>query len=352
MLLAGHAGGIHRGQAGPTGSAQSVLFLPVLCRHPNPIRMHGLAQPASTGTSATPHFGRQSWMNTRHGELCLHEPALGGSRKPRAQWLTADSIQPLSCCFWPAFLVASVHRRLWKVVCCGVEVAFAICGSAPTPAHGCVCRSTQTDAVQDARGASNLAGAASRTGLTTSMIHASSSLAASSMLGAGRPHTPTLSSLNLPRTATSTAVGLVPGNGGIAAQLSRVGSRAHLGAANTTGGLFGATPPCLPGERGRRHCNHKHHRVSSHRNSDLPGAGATRSACAGCLSACDCLPSAPFLGGWAHGLTGQLCMVHKAEHFTRRRWACVRMCGPICRQQHRSLPSSTCWGSPWHTWAA
>jgi hypothetical protein len=67
------------------------------------------------------------------------------------------------------------------------------------------------------------------------MIHASGSLAVSSMMGAGRPHTPTLSTMNLPRTATSTTVGWMPGNGGIAAQLSRVGSRVHLAAANTTG---------------------------------------------------------------------------------------------------------------------
>lgn len=47
----------------------------------------------------------------------------------------------------------------------------------------------------------------------------------SSIMGAGRPHTPNLSSINLARTAT---VGLVHGNGGIATQLSRVASKAQL----------------------------------------------------------------------------------------------------------------------------
>jgi hypothetical protein len=105
------------------------------------------------------------------------------------------------------------------------------CGNFFPQVFWCARRSSQIDTSQDARGCSNLTGAASRTGPTASMIHASGSLAVSSMLGAGRPHTPTLSTMNLPRTATSTTVGVMPGNGGIAAQLSRVGSRVHLAAA-------------------------------------------------------------------------------------------------------------------------
>jgi hypothetical protein len=67
------------------------------------------------------------------------------------------------------------------------------------------------------------------------MINTNSSMAVGSTLVGGRPHTPTLSTMNLQRTATSATTGLMPGNGGIAAQLSRVASRVQVGAATTAG---------------------------------------------------------------------------------------------------------------------
>jgi hypothetical protein len=86
---------------------------------------------------------------------------------------------------------------------------------------------------QDSRGCANLTGATTRAAVTASM--ASASLGASGIV-AGRPHTPTMSTLNLPRAGTS-AVGAVfaPSSGGIAAQLSRVASKAQLGSGTGLG---------------------------------------------------------------------------------------------------------------------
>lgn len=99
------------------------------------------------------------------------------------------------------------------------------------------CRPTRSDAAPEGRGGSNLAATASRAGVTASMINGSSSMAASSMLG-GRPHTPTQSTMNLQRTATSATIGLMPGNGGIATQLSRVGSKMQLGGTTAGAGVL------------------------------------------------------------------------------------------------------------------
>lgn len=88
---------------------------------------------------------------------------------------------------------------------------------------------------QDSRGCSNLMGGTARAGMTASM--ASASLVASGMV-AGRPHTPTMSTLNLPRAGTSVVGGaFAPGNGGIAAQLSGVASKVQLGSGTGLGEL-------------------------------------------------------------------------------------------------------------------
>lgn len=97
-----------------------------------------------------------------------------------------------------------------------------------------VCRHSHCDASGDGR-FSQLASAPTRVGGAASMASANSTIAINSILG-GRPHTPTQSSANLPRTVTSAStVQLTGSGGGIAAQLSRVGSKMQLTAAGTTG---------------------------------------------------------------------------------------------------------------------
>lgn len=205
---------------------------------------------------------------------------------------------------------SSCHCLIHYPTAAGTVFSIVLCCSRPTRAEG----------GPDGRSSSTVAGMASRTGLTTSLTNANSSMAMGSMVG-GRPHTPNLSTMNLPCTATSAAIGLTPGNGGIATQLSRVASRMQLGPS--------------PGEA------HRQLSSSAMQFALLPGCCnlGQSPACVAVRGCLPCVSSADL--GKARPSKGGLCAV-----LVQARVGCCSCC---LYRQHDWDPISV---AARHTWAA